>query len=537
MKLQTRYVRSGNANIAYQIVGEGDYDVVFVPCWISHLERLWREPRFARFVERLATFGRVILFDKRGTGMSDPAPATSYPSLDERMEDLASVLDAVGSRRAILVGSAIGGRLSALFAAAHPERVAALITIGSSARGSWAPDYPWAPAPEEHDRHFAKLLREWGGPVEIEAYAPSLADDPVFRQWWAECLRSGASPTAAVAAARLNAETDIRAVLPQIKSPSLILNRTGDRVFLADAGRDLAERIPGARFVELSGSDHLAFVGDQDELFAAIDTFLASALGTKATERPERILATVLVAAGLGAERSIGEDVSRFHGRMLETTPEGVVAVFDGPARAVRCAEAIVEHAHRRGLRSQIALHTGMVDITGGAANGPAAQLARRIAVLARPGEVLVSGTVVGLVAGSGLSFVSAGDREVGGLPADCQLFRLGSTPQPLQPAKVTAFPTAHSLATPIAPLSPREQEVTALVARGQSNREIGLDLTISAATVERHVANIMTKLGVRSRTHIAAWATEQQRSGRPAIAPAITIPRAPLPTVAFAAD
>src|SRR5215207_10063780 len=360
--VKTRYARAGNVSIAYQTVGQGEVDIVFVPCWISHLERLWKEPRFARFIERLAAFGRVILFDKRGTGLSDPAPATTFPSLEERLEDLLTVLDAAGSRRTVLVGTAIGGRLAALFAAEHPERVSALITFGVAARGSWAPDYPWAPTAEEHELRFAHLLREWGGPVMIEAYAASAAHDPEFRRWWAECLRSGASPTAAVAAERLSAETDVRHALPNIQAPTLVLHRTGDRVVDIAAGRHLAESIQNARFVELPGGDHLPFVGDQDGLFTAIERFLADSCQVRPRSRTERTLATVVVADILGAAETaarLGEErwktirsalrsvtretLVRFEGQAVSATLDGLVATFDAPARASRFASSFAD--------------------------------------------------------------------------------------------------------------------------------------------------------------------------------------------------
>jgi pimeloyl-ACP methyl ester carboxylesterase/class 3 adenylate cyclase/DNA-binding CsgD family transcriptional regulator len=557
MEVQTRYARLGNASVAYQTVGEGEVDLVFVPCWISHLERLWREPRFAQFVERLATFGRVILFDKRGTGLSDPAPATSFPTIEERMEDLVAVLDAAGSRRAVLVGSAIGGGLSALFAATYPERVAALITFGSGARGTWAPDYPWAPTPEEHERRIARLRREWGGPVMVDAYASSLAHDPEFRRWWAECLRSGASPAAAVAAERLSADTDVRHALPMVQAPTLVLHRAGDRLVEPDAGRYLAAQIAGAQFVELAGNDHLPFVGDQEALFGAIEGFLAGAIGIKPTPRTERVLATILVAqvsatAALAGRQDIGdgrgkeartaylrlveEELARHRGRAVRLTLDGIVATFDGPARAVRCAESLAEGIRRLGLRARIGLHAGEVEIAGDTIGGRSLHLAKRIASHARPGEIVVSGTVVGLVAGSGLPFAPVEDREPGGLPADCRLYRYGASLPPKRSA-ISATAAAFLQPMPGVSLTPRENEVVALIAEGRSNREIGSQLSISIATVERHVANIMTKLGARSRARIAVWAMTQERGGSATAVRPVKYGGSVLQPVVFAAD
>ncbi|HKG26122.1 MAG TPA: alpha/beta hydrolase, partial [Thermomicrobiales bacterium] len=314
--METRYARRGDGSVAYQTIGSGELDLVYVPCWISHLERLWKEPRFARFVERLATFGRVILFDKRGTGLSDPVPATTFASLEERMEDLLTVLAAAGSRRPVLIGSAIGGRLAALFAAEHPDRVSSLIIFGAGARGSWAPDYPWAPTMEEHEQRFTQVQREWGGPVMVDAYAASAAHDPAFRRWWAECLRSGASPATAVAAERLSAESDVRHVLPRIQAPALVLHRAGDRLVDVAAGRHFADQMTNARFVELPGSDHLPFVGEQDRLFSAIERFLVETCGARPHQRGVRRLATVAVADVLGAT----ELATRLNGERWEAT-------------------------------------------------------------------------------------------------------------------------------------------------------------------------------------------------------------------------
>jgi pimeloyl-ACP methyl ester carboxylesterase/DNA-binding CsgD family transcriptional regulator/class 3 adenylate cyclase len=522
---QTKYARNGSASIAYQTVGQGEIDIIFVPCWISHLERLWKEPRFAQFIDRLSTFGRVILFDKRGTGLSDPLPATSFESLEERTEDLLAVLDAAGSRRAVLFGIAIGGKLSAQFAATHPERVSALVTFGTSARGTWAPDYPWAPPPEELERRFARLLQEWGGPCMVEAYAPGLAHDPAFRRWWAECLRSGASPATAVAAERLSAETDVREVLSQIQAPTLVLHRTGDRVVDVGAGRYMAERIPAARFVELPGSDHLPFTGDQDALFDPLESFLAE--NTNMTSRPERMIATVAVVNVLGiaetanrlgvqgwAEVSdlyrqlVRAELARSRGKAFDFTLEGAIATFDGPARAVQFSKKVSVGLRLLGLRARIGLHTGEVEIGNDSVGGKAVHLATRIAAQARLGEVVVSDTVAGLVAGSGLAFTPFETSHSLALPADCRLFRVdageapGKRNAPIQNG-------AQSTATPMSlfPLTAREREVVTLLARGQSNREIGSELSITVATAERHVSNIMTKLGVRTRAQIATRA------------------------------
>jgi pimeloyl-ACP methyl ester carboxylesterase/class 3 adenylate cyclase/DNA-binding CsgD family transcriptional regulator len=530
MTLNTRYARYGNASIAYQTVGQGKVDIVFVPCWISHLERLWKEPRFAQFIDRLSRFGRVILFDKRGTGLSDPVPATEFPSLEERIDDLLAVLDAAGSTSAVLVGAAIGGKLSALFAANHPERVAALVTFGSSARGTWAPDYPWAPRTDELERRFALLQQEWGGPVMVEEYASSLAHDPAFCRWWAECLRSAASPATAVAAERLSAETDVRQILPQIQAPTLVLHRTGDRLVDIGAGRYLAERIPTAKFVELPGSDHLPFTGDQDALFGVLGNFLAE--NTRSTSRPQHVIATVAAFDVLGVaaaasrlsedrwaevsdayRRLIRTELARSRGQVFNLTLDGAITTFDGPARAVRFAKAVVVGLQRLGLRTRIGLHTGEVEVGNDSIGGKTVHLATRIAAQSQPGEVIVSDMVAGLVAGSGLKFTPVDPGESVALPADFRLFRVDSREVPATlSAPGEGLGRLPATPAPMFPLTPREREVVTLVTRGQSNREIGNELSISIATAERHVSNIMTKLSVRSRAQIATWAAGLDR-------------------------
>ena len=285
---QVHYTRSGNVNIAYQVVGEGPLDIVFVMGWVSHLEEFWTEPSFARFLTRLAGFSRLILFDKRGTGLSDRV--SELPTLEQRMDDVRAVMDAVGSTRAALLGVSEGGPMCALFAATYPARTLALMMIGWYARRLWAPDYPWGPREEQREAFYAEIEQHWGGPLGIEERAPSRANDPAFRDWWAHYLRQGASPGAALALTRMNAEVDIREVLPLVRVPSLVMHRTGDRCLLVEEGRYLASRIPGARFVELPGNDHLPFVGDQDEIVSVIERFVET-FSTVGGE--ERALGTV----------------------------------------------------------------------------------------------------------------------------------------------------------------------------------------------------------------------------------------------------
>ena len=271
---ETMYARSGDVNIAYQVIGDAPLDLVFVMGWVSHLEYFWREPSFARFLLRLASFSRLILFDKRGTGLSDRVPINQLPTLEQRMDDVRAVMDAVGSERAALCGVSEGGPMCSLFAATYPEKTLALVMIGTYAKRIRDAEYPWGPTTEQREQFFEVMRKQWGGPVGIDERAPSVANDPQFRDWWATYLRMGASPGAAVALTQMNAEIDVRNVLPSIRVPSLVIHRTDDQCLKVEEGRFVAERIPGAKFVELPGNDHLPFVGDQDAILDEMEEFL-----------------------------------------------------------------------------------------------------------------------------------------------------------------------------------------------------------------------------------------------------------------------
>jgi DNA-binding winged helix-turn-helix (wHTH) protein/pimeloyl-ACP methyl ester carboxylesterase len=444
---ETHYARSGDVNIAYQVVGDGLFDLVFVMGWVSHLEYTWTEPTFARFLRRLASFSRLILFDKRGTGLSDRV--TALPTLEQRMDDVRAVMEAVGSRRAALVGVSEGGPMCSLFAATYPEKTLALAMIGTYARRLWAPDYPWGPTLEERQAFHEEIQQHWGGPVGLEARAPSRLHDPQFRDWWATYIRMGASPGAALALTRMNADIDVRAVLPHVRVPTLILHRTGDRCLSLDEGRYVASRIPGARFCELPGDDHLPFVGDQDALLDQIEGFLTGFQRRDADR--DRVLATVLcgiadplinglgyptgpqppVAAAADAsaiwntpapvpaapgdpaqrERLLAfatREIERFRGQLVRRDDgmgPDLMATFDGPARAIRCASMIAEAARRLGWPIRLGAHTGECEVGDDRLSGLAVDVAAQVAANAMAGEVVVSRTVRDLVAGSGLKF------------------------------------------------------------------------------------------------------------------------------------
>ncbi|GMU43936.1 MAG: alpha/beta fold hydrolase [Xanthomonadales bacterium] len=418
---EVHYALSGEVNIAWQSIGEGPIDLVFVMGWVSHLEYFWTEPHFARFLRRLATFARVILFDKRGTGLSDRVPLEQLPTLEQRMDDVRAVMEAAGSERAVLCGVSEGGPMASLFAATYPERTIALVMMGSYARRLRCEDYPWGPDEAGRDAFLEQIRREWGGPVGIEVRAPSMAADPAFRAWWAAYLRRGASPAAAVALTRMNSEIDIRRVLPSVRVPTLVLHRRGDACLRVEEGRYLAEHIPGARFVELPGEDHLPFVGAQEEFLDEIEEFLT---GVRHASGIDRVLATVLVARVHGElpdgdraqhhQSFVRKEIELFKGRLIEIDATHALASFDGPARAIRAACAIGTFAERLMVPLQCGLHTGECDVIGERMGGIAVEIAREVAASAAPGEVRVSSTVKDLVAGSGLCF---SDRGLHGLP------------------------------------------------------------------------------------------------------------------------
>ena len=435
---ETRYAKSGDVNIAYQVVGDGPIDLVFVMGWISHLEYFWKEPSFARFLLRLASFSRLILFDKRGTGLSDSVPLSELPTLEQRMDDVRAVMDAVGSKRAALIGVSEGGPMCALFAATYPEKTSALVMIGTYAKRIWDPDYRWAPTVEDRERFYEEIRAKWGGPVGLEERAPSMAIDPRFRNWWATYLRMGASPGAALALTEMNAQIDVREVLPSIRVPSLVIHRTKDRCLKIEEGRFVASMIPEARFVEMPGEDHLPFVGDQNGLLDEVQEFLT---GERLQVGRERVLATVMVASvnqleGITssdhpdhtgfARRLLGyasTEMQLLRGREIDVSGNGFMAAFDGPARAIRCARAISETARRLGLDVRVGLHTGECDLIGGKVAGIAVDIAKEIASQASRNEILVSRTVKDLVAGSGLAFNDCGLHSVGESLGEWQLF------------------------------------------------------------------------------------------------------------------
>ncbi len=432
MPPETRYAKSGALNIAYQVVGEAELDLIYVPGWISNVELMWDEPAHAHVLDRLASFSRLILFDKRGTGLSDPVPLDGLPTLEERMDDVRAVLDAVGTEQAALFGFSEGGLMSVLFAATYPDRITALVLYGVFAKRIWSPDYPWAPKPEARAREIEELEKNWSHTMDLDKLAPS--EDEAFKNRLATYFRRSASPGAAVALLRMNTQIDVREVLPSIQAPTLVLHRRDDLDASVDEGRWLAEQIPGATFVELPGDAHTLWGGDTDSVVDEIEEFLT---GARRGPEPDRVLATVLFTDLVGSTEQakklgdrrwrellerhhtlVRQQLARFNGREIDTAGDGFLATFDGPARAIRCGYAIESGLRRLGLEVRAGVHTGECELFAEKVAGLAVHTGARIASQARPGEVLVSRTVKDLVAGSGIRFDDRGEHELKGVGA-----------------------------------------------------------------------------------------------------------------------
>jgi class 3 adenylate cyclase len=446
---ETKYAKSGDLHIAYQAVGNGPPDLVFVPGWISHVELAWEEPAQARFFRRLSAFTRLIMFDKRGTGLSDRVPVERLPLLEERMDDVRAVMDAVGSRRSTFFGMSDGGAISALFAATYPERTAALILYGAFARTG-----AHLMTTEELEARLATIEQNWPASIDPTVPAPSRAVDEDYREWFHRFMKHSASPGAAVALLRMNSQIDIRHLLPTIRVPTLVMYRRdarfghgaaawrhegADVLTPAEQGRYMAERIPGAKLVELPGIDHLPWVGESDKVIDEVEEFLT---GVRHGPEPDRVLATILVTDIVGSTEIAARQgdrrwrelleryyalarrqLERFRGRVVDTAGDGLLAAFDGPARAIRCAQAIVEAVTALDLQIRAGLHTGECELVSGRLMGIAVHIASRVAAAADPGEVLVSSTVKDLVVGAGFDFSDRGVYSLKGVPGEWRLY------------------------------------------------------------------------------------------------------------------
>ncbi len=432
----TRYAKSGDIHIAYQTFGAGPIDVAFMPGFISHVEHFWEDPNLARWFRRLGTFSRVILFDKRGTGLSDPVE--SLPGMDERMDDFRAVMDAVGVERAALLGVSDGGPLAGLFAATHPERCQSLVFYGAfSSFSSWMTE-------EELPHFFEYVDNAWGSGGIAARACPSMADDPAFQEWMGKFERLGASPGAVKTLMRMNSQIDITDILPTIQAPTLVMHRAGDLMVDVEGGRTLAAGIPNARYVELQGSDHLPWIGDDDEkIIGTIEEFLT---GSKSAPEIDRVLATVVFtdivesterAEKLGDkawhdlltlhDRTVRQELARFGGKEVKSLGDGFLATFERPARAIGCALAIIEALRRIDIGIRVGIHTGEVELSDDDVHGIAVNIASRVANLGNANDVIVSRTVKDLVAGSGISFDDFGMHTLKGIPDEWQLLRVSA--------------------------------------------------------------------------------------------------------------
>ena len=433
----TGYAKSGDLHIAYQVAGDGPIDLVYVPTWIGQIEVLTEEPTIAAFIDRLTRFARVISFDRRGSGLSDPW--VGAPTLEDQIDDVLAVMDAVGSERAAMMGSLEGGPLAMTFAASHPDRTTALILYTTFARTRWAPDYDWPPSDSDRAKRNEWAIGQWGQGGVTVGIAPSRAEDPAFRRWAGKMERYSASPGTIRTILEVVGQTDVRHVLPTIRVPTLVMHRCEDSFLDVRHSRYLAKHIPGARYVELEGADGLFSVGDSEAILGEIEEFLT---GARQEREPDRVLATVLFTDIVGSteraaeigdsqwrsllerhDRVVRQEIQRHRGRCVKSTGDGVLATFDGPARAVRAAQAIAGAVRPLGLEVRAGLHVGEVEVIGDDVGGLAVHIGARVMARAAPGEVLVSSTVRDLVVGSGIDFEDRGSRELKGVPGEWRLF------------------------------------------------------------------------------------------------------------------
>ena len=436
MSPEIRYADSGGINIAYSVLGEGPLDLLFVGGALTNLAVLWEEPNYRRFCERLASFARLILFDKRGMGLSE---RVQIGTLEERMDDVRAVMDAAGSERAALLGVSEGGPMSILFAATHPERTRALLLCGAEVKEERTDDWPWGEATRaEFEESMPTIGERWGKGLALGYFMPSRKDDEELQAWFGRLQMQSASPREAETFMRMAFEIDVRDVVAAVNVSTLVLHRIGDLVCNVENGRWLARNIEGARLVELPGADHAPWI-DADEILAEIQEFLT---GVREPAEPDRVLATVLftdIAKSTDRAHSLGDrrwrdllerhndivrrDLERFRGREVDTAGDGFFATFDGPARAIRCARSIVENVRGLGLEVRAGLHTGECELSGASVRGIAVHTGARVASFAEGGEVLVSSTVRDLVAGSGIEFADRGVHELKGIPGEWRLF------------------------------------------------------------------------------------------------------------------
>ena len=434
-----KYAKNADVHIAYQTVGEGPIDLVLVPGWISNIEIFWEEPTLVRFLQRLSSFSRLILFDKRGTGLSDRVSYTQ--TLEDRIDDFRSVMDAVKSERVVLVGYSEGGSMCSLFAATYPERTLSLVMIGSFARIIKTEDYPWGVTNDQLKRNLKQIENNWGNAFELESLAPSLTEDPIFRRWWARFLRLSASPVEAIALRKINSEIDIRKILPTIRVPTLVIHAEHDSVTHVEEGKYLSENIPGAKFEMIPSEDHLPWVGCPDIILNKIETFVT---GSISASKIDRALYTVMftdiaMSTELASEsgdrkwqnilnahhRAVRHVVAVYAGREIDNAGDGFFIAFDGPARAIQCALAIKKALQELHLSVRIGIHIGECEAIGEKLTGIAVHIGARISNKAEPNQILVSQTVKDLVAGSGTKFKDMGIHSLKGVSEKWHLYQV----------------------------------------------------------------------------------------------------------------
>ena len=436
----TRYARSGEYHIAYSVTGEGSQDLLYVPTWLSHIEHVWEHPKVASFFGRLTSVARLIMFDRRGSGLSDSAPV---PTLEEQMDDVKAVMDAVGSERAALFAQLEGGAMALLFAGTHPDRVSHLTLYASWARTLRSDDIPWANTREQRQVFLDNLEQNWGRSHRLAAIAPSMAGDREFSEWYGKLERLAGGPGTARKAMETMGETDVRALLPSIRVPTLVIHRENDPFIDPLHAKYIADRIPNAKLVMLPGDESFIAVGDTDAIIEEVEEFVTGARHARA---PDRVLATVMFtdivdstkqAAAMGdsswrdlLERHddlVRRHLGRYQGREVKTTGDGFLATFDGPARAIRCASDISEAVKALGIEIRAGLHTGECEVRGNDVAGMAVHIGARVGAAAQAGEVLVSSTVKDLVVGSGIEFAERGTQELKGVPGEWRLFAVSA--------------------------------------------------------------------------------------------------------------
>jgi pimeloyl-ACP methyl ester carboxylesterase/DNA-binding CsgD family transcriptional regulator len=528
---QTHYATAaGNVHVAYQIVGDGKIDLVFVPAFVSSVDIWWELPDASRFLNRLASFSRLIMLDKRGTGLSDRI--SGIHPMEQRMDDIRAVMDAAGSEHAVIFAASEGTPIAAMFAATYPARTDGLVLWGSMARWSPAPDYPWCATDEMYTQIIGLATEHWGTGFSADLLMPSRAAEPEIRTWFGKYERGSSSPGAFAQLTLNNTLIDVRPILPLIQTRTLVAHAATDTFVAIEGGRYVASQIPGARFVELPGSDHAFFGAASTHLGAGIEEFVT---GTRRPVEPVGVLATILIVDPISREPSGGSvgansdlyeqmvrnEIARFGARAVDVAGDRAIGAFDGPGRAILCAESIRKHASGVGFDIRAALHTGEFEHVSGKVGGQAVHVASILKEQARPGEIIATSVVRDLVAGTGIRFFERGRHRLLGVgelelvvvarPEEQLVLNRGSEhPRSQFEAAVDRALQADRPAPSLPPLTSRQAEVAYLVSCGLSNKAIATRLFLSERTIEDHVQNVFGALNFGSRSQIAAWVAKR---------------------------